>query len=140
MWLPLLIRLAGVGQVVLALGSLAIPGVLHWREDTAKLRPLTRQIFWTYAGYICATNFCFGLLSVAGPEWLTDGTPLAAAVCGYIALYWAARLAIQFFVLDRRDAPQGRWFIIAEAVLVAFFFAFTGVYGWALIENLRGGS
>jgi len=43
---------AGVGQLALIVASLAIPRVLRWREETAKLRPLTRQVFWTYAIYI----------------------------------------------------------------------------------------
>jgi hypothetical protein len=49
-WLPYLVLAAGVGQLVLIVGSLAIPRALGWAEETAKLRPLTRQVFWTYAG------------------------------------------------------------------------------------------
>src|SRR5262245_28399545 len=58
-----LIRLAGLGQVVLVAGSLAVPRVLGWRRELAGLRPLTRQVFWTYAGYILTTNLVFGLVS-----------------------------------------------------------------------------
>ena len=47
-----LLMLAGVGQLVLAAGSLAIPRVLRWSDDLSRVRPLIRQIFWTYAGYI----------------------------------------------------------------------------------------
>src|SRR5271165_4968232 len=99
----LLIFLAGVGQIVLAAGSLAIPRVLDWRADTARLRPLTRQVFWTYAAYIWTTNLSFGLLSALAPRALLDGSPLAAAVTGFIALYWSARLVVQFTYFDRSD-------------------------------------
>src|SRR5436190_13164861 len=102
---PLLIVLAGIGQLLLAGASLALPRVLHWHEQTAKLRPLTRQIFWTYAAYIWTTNVSFGLLSVIGPDWLLDQSPLAVAVTGFITLYWGARLVIQFAVFDRTDVP-----------------------------------
>ena len=44
--------IAGIGQVVLALGSVAIPRVLKWKEEVVKLRPLIRQLFWTYASFI----------------------------------------------------------------------------------------
>ena len=57
-WYPLVVA-AGVGQLVLVAASLAIPRALRWPEDLAKLRPLTRQVFWTYAGYIWATNLAF---------------------------------------------------------------------------------
>src|SRR5437867_12234384 len=105
--MKVLLILAGLGQLGLALGSLALPGILHWRDDTAKLRPLTRQVFWTYAGYIWATNLSFGLLSTLAPDSLLDGSSLARAVCAFIALYWIARLVIQFAWFDRTDVPAG---------------------------------
>jgi hypothetical protein len=123
-----LIILAGLGQLVLAAASLALPRTLHWREDTAKLRPLTREVFWTYAAYIWATNVAMGLLSVLGPGWLLDRTPLARAVAGYITLYWGARLAIQFGWFGK-NAPPGALYRLAEAALVALFLALTLTYG-----------
>jgi hypothetical protein len=41
--LPALVFVAGVGQLILITASLAIPRVVGWREETAKLRPLTRS-------------------------------------------------------------------------------------------------
>ena len=106
--LKTLIIVAGVGQLLLAAGSRAIPRVLKWREELANVRPLTRQVFWTYAGYIWTTNVCFGLVSVLMPGELLAGTPLGAAVCGFITLYWLARVVIQFVYFDLRDAPLAR--------------------------------
>ena len=127
-WRTLLIA-AGVGQLILIAASLAIPRVLRWPEDLARLRPLTRQVFWTYAGYIWATNLSFGLLSTFAPGWLLDATPLAGAVCGFIATYWGARVAIQFVYFDRDDAPKGPLFAVGEVLLVGLFVALTVVYG-----------
>jgi hypothetical protein len=135
-----LVFLAGVGQVVLALASLAIPTVLRFREETAKLRPLLRQMFWTYAGYILCTNLCFGLLSAFAPAWLLDGSPLAAAVTGFIAVYWAARVVIQFTYFDRSDAPPGAHVRLAEIGLVSLFVYLAAVYALAFAANLRGGA
>jgi hypothetical protein len=131
-----LILAAGVGQLALVAASLAIPRVLRWREETAKLRPLSRQVFWTYAGYIWVTNLCFGLVSAFGAGWLLEGTPLAAAVTGYMAAYWVARLVVQFAVLDRSDAPSGAAVRLAEAALVTLFVFLAVVYVWALAANL----
>lgn len=125
-----LIVLAGLGQLGLALGSLAIPRVLRWSEDTAKLRPLTRQVFWTYAAYIWATNVSFGLLSTFAPDELLDGSPLARIVCGYITAYWASRVLVQFFYFDRSQTPAGRFFTVAEVLLVSLFAFLTAVYGY----------
>jgi hypothetical protein len=131
-----LIIAAGVGQLLLAACSLAIPRVLRWSEELAKLRPLTRQVFWTYAGYIWTTNVCFGLVSVFMPDELVAGSRLAAVVCGFIALYWLARVVIQFAYFDRRDAPAGMIFRVAEFGLVGLFVFLTAIYGWAMVFNL----
>jgi hypothetical protein len=121
--------LAGLGQLGLAAGSLALPRILRWREDTEKLRPLTRQVFWTYASYIWVTNVCFGVLSTVAPGLLLDHSPLARAVAGYIALYWGARLLVQLFYFDRSAAPPGALYKLAEVALVGLFLACTVIYG-----------
>jgi hypothetical protein len=136
-WASLII-LAGVSQLGIVTGSLAIPRVLRWREDLARLRPLTRQVFWTYAGYIWCTNLAFGLVSTFAPRWLLDHTPLAGAICGFIAIYWGARLVIQFTYFDRTDAPKGPLFSLAEAILVVLFLLLTLVYGALAVKHFRG--
>ena len=138
MTIRLLLMAAGLGQLALAAGSLAIPRLLGWREDTAKLKPLTRQIFWTYAGYILGFHICFGLLSLLAPDWILDRTPLATAVCGFIAVYWATRLVLQFTWIDRSQAPSGAIFVAAEAALVTLFAALVLIYGAAFVNHLRG--
>jgi hypothetical protein len=129
-WEKLIVS-AGVGQLGLVVASLAIPRALRWREDLARLRPLTRQVFWVYAAYIWATNLAFGMFSTFSPRRLLDRTPLAGAVCAYIAIYWGARLVIQFTYLDRTDAPKGLLFGIGETILVGLFVLLTLVYGAA---------
>ena len=125
----ILLILAGLGQLALAAGSVAVPIVLRWREDTARLRPLTRQVFWTYAGYIWTTNVAFGLLSAVAPHLLLDGGPLARIVATYITLYWGVRVIIQFTYFDRTDAPPGRLTQLGEVALVGLFVYLTLVYG-----------
>jgi hypothetical protein len=136
-WKTLLVA-AGAGQLMLVVASLAIPRVLWWPEDLARLRPLTRQVFWTYAGYIWSTNLSFGLVSAFAPHWLLDRAPPARAVCGFIATYWGARVAIQFAYFDRSDAPRGLRYTLAEAALIALFVALTLVYGGLAFRPVAG--
>lgn len=134
-YLPALLFVAGVGQLILITASLAIPRVLRWGEDTAKLRPLTRQVFWTYALYIWCTNLAFGLVSLR-PDWLVDHSPLAACVTGFVTAYWVGRVLIQFFYFDRSDAPEGLHVRLAEVALVGLFAFLSLVYAAALLFNL----
>ncbi len=126
--MPRLIVLAGIGQLVLAFASLAIPSVLGWPAETAKLRPLTRQVFWTYAAYIWGAHVAFGLLSVLAPAALLDGSLLARSVTGFIAVWWGVRLVLHFTWFDRSARPPGRLYALGEIGLVASFAAFSAIY------------
>jgi hypothetical protein len=134
-FLPTLVLVAGIGQIGIVAASLAIPHVLRWREDTARLRPLTRQVFWTYAIYIWFTNLAFGLVSLR-PNWLLDRSPLAACLTGFITAYWSGRVLIQFFYFDRADAPTGSRIQFAEIVLVGLFIYLSLVYTASVLFNL----
>jgi hypothetical protein len=133
-----LVFLAGLGQIALFAASLTIPSVLGWRQELAKVRPLVRQLFWVYAAYILVTNLSFGLLSALAPGWLLDGSPLAGAVSGFMAVYWGARLLLQFTYFDRHAVARTRTVVWAEIALVALFAGLTLVYGTACWSNLHG--
>ena len=135
MQLPTLVFWAGWAQLVIVVGSLSIPHVLKWSDDVAQLRPLTRQVFWTYAAYIWSTNLFFGIISVMMPNELVGGSALALALSIFIAIYWGARIGIQFFYFDRRDAPTGLPFQLAEWLLVGIFVALTLIYSYVVWIN-----
>lgn len=135
--LKMLIVLSGIGQIVLIVGSLAIPYVLQWKKELAPLNNLTRQMFWVYSAYIWGTNLSFGLVSAFAPQWLLNKDPLAVAVCGFIAVYWGARVLIQFFYFDRSCAPPGLFPKLAEIALVILFIWLTFVYSMVAILHGR---
>src|SRR4051812_7356488 len=116
-----MICVAGLAQIVLALGSLVIPKILKWRVELAKISPLIKQMFWTYAAYIFVLNLCFGLLSFFAFYDITNHSRLATIITGFIAVYWLSRLLIQFFYFDRAHFPNGLIHIIAEITLVTLF-------------------
>ena len=124
----LLVVLGGLNQLGIALGSLAIPKVLGWREEANKLNGLTRSVFWTYAGYIWSAHVAFALLSLLAPDLLLDGTPLARCVAGFMAVWWGARIVLQFTFFDRSAAPQGKLYTLGEVALVGAFVANTALY------------
>lgn len=132
-----LLRVAGLSQIALIIGSLAIPKVLGWSEDLKDLKSLLRQMFWTYAGYIWATNLSFGLISFFGPDLILDHSPLATCVCGFMFAYWFARVVIQWTYFDISDLPKGLFHSVARWILEILFIALTGVYGLAVYVNLQ---
>lgn len=111
--------------------------MLGWRAETAKLAPLTRHVFWTYAGYILVSHVCFGLLSALGPDLLLERAPLAAIVSGFIATWWGARLVLQFAAFDRSARPAGAIYVLAEVALVTAFVANTAIYAIVAWRDLH---
>jgi hypothetical protein len=129
--------LAGSAQVVLVLASFAIPKVLRWRSELSKVKPLVRQMFWTYAAYILGMNLAFGMLSILLRKELASQTYLAGCVTGFIAIYWISRILIQFFYFERSDFPKGKLNKLAEVLLVILFIFLSTVYSWAFLFNCK---
>ena len=133
--LQVLLQFAGLAQITLAIGSLAIPKLLNWQTELLKTSKLIKQMFWTYAAYILVINICFGLLSVFCYRDLTGGSALAILVNGFIAAYWISRVAIQFLYFDRTAFPLGKLYLAGEVLLVLVFILLSGVYTYAFIYN-----
>ena len=127
--------LAGISQIILVFGSLAIPKVLNWKGELKKVQTLIKQMFWIYAAYILVINLCFGLLSVFAFTELTDKSLLAKVITGFIAVYWISRVLIQFLYFDRESFPAGILNRIAEVMLVTLFVVLSAVYSWAFYVN-----
>jgi hypothetical protein len=96
------IFIGGILHFGILLASAMVPKVLDWKASLGKLDGLSRQLVWVHGAFIVLVIVGFGLLSVLLAGELSAGTPLARGVCLFIALFWAARLVVQFFVFDAR--------------------------------------
>jgi hypothetical protein len=131
-----MIVLAGLVQLAIAATSVAIPRLLDWETELTHLRPLTRRIFWTYAGYILGTHVWFAAISLGWSGQLLGGTPLAALVTGFIAVYWLVRVVGQFAWYDRTVAGTRTLFRVAEVLYVGGFLFVTAVFAAAAVYNV----
>lgn len=130
------IQLAGIGQIALALSSLAIPRLLKWDDELARLRPLTRSVFRTYSAYIFAVNLWFGMMSVAAADALVQRELLPLWITGFITIYWGVRLLGQFAWYDRSIAGDRLIFRVGEIAYVTLFAYLTLAYGATTIRGL----
>lgn len=133
--LYLLLKIAGLGQIILGVVSLAIPKLMGWKKELGVLRPLIKQMFWTYAGYIFFINVFWGIISFVAPDELLNRSLLASSLTFFIAIYWGARIVIQFLYFDRKDAPKGPVYLIGEVGLIMLFAFLSFVYGFAFFFN-----
>lgn len=131
------LKLAGLAQLVLVAGSVAIPKCLDWKGGLAGLKTLLRQMFWTYAVYISVMHLFFGIVSLFAAEELLSGGMVTTSLCVLMFVWWFARIMIQFFYFDKSEVPETTFNKLAEVALVLLFIYLSGVYGWAVIENWR---
>jgi hypothetical protein len=134
MSLAQLILIGGVLHFGILLASACVPQVLDWRQSLAKLDPLSRQVVWVHGAFIVLVIIGFGALSVALPAQLASGTPLARAMSLFIAVFWAARLAVQFFVFDAKPHLQNMFLKVGYHGLTLVFLFHTVVYSIAAIQ------
>jgi hypothetical protein len=129
----LLLRFGGLVQLAILTASALVPGALDWRRQLQPLDKLLRQLIWVHGGFIVLVITGFGLLSLLLPGPLADGSPLARGISGLIALFWLARLAIQFFVFDARPYLRNSWLRCGYYGLTVSFAYLAGVFGWAAL-------
>lgn len=132
--LPTLILISGLLHLGTLLGSAQVPRELRFREELPQLNPLLRHWILVAGGYIVFNIIAFGLVSLTMSEALASGTPLARVVCGYIAVFWLARLIIQLFVFDARPYLRNRLLKIGYHGLTVVFTWHVIVYGWAAVS------
>lgn len=136
--LIVLIQLAGLAQLVMVGIGACAPKLLDWGKHFAGLPLIIRQMYWTYGGYILATNLFFGILCLGFPEILIAQNGGAVALCVYLLLFWLGRIVIQFTYFDRTALGTGRWMQWCEAGMVAVLLFLNATYAAALWFNLEG--
>jgi hypothetical protein len=125
-----LIFAAGLGQAGVLVASALVPFQLNWREDLRPLSRLHRQMYWVYGGYVVLSIVAFALISIFNARELAAGGRLARGVCGYIAVFWGIRLALQA-VFDVKEHLTAWWLKAGYVALSLLFVGFTLVYALA---------
>ena len=129
-WLNLALWLAGVGHFCILGASFQVPHRLGWKKDFAQLTPFNRKLMWVYAVYTLLTIVAFGTLTLALHAELLRGDRAALGLALFIALFWTARILIDFFYFEHADWPPGRLFVVGHLALTALFLALALTY-WA---------
>jgi hypothetical protein len=132
-WLPTLIFLAGAGQLGILIASALVPFQLKWKTELAAISRLHRQMYWIYGGYVVLAIAAFGLICLFNANELANGSGLARGVCGYIAIFWGVRLALQW-VLDVEAHLSNGWLRLGYFLLTILFAGFTLLFGFAALR------
>jgi hypothetical protein len=132
-----LIQIGGLVHFAILIASALTPRMLDWRRHLAPLPTLFRQLFWVYGSFIVLVIISFGTISLAHAGALASGDPLGRSFCGMIALFWLARLAVQWFLFDARPYLTRPVLKLGYHALTLAFVTLTLIYGCAAIHPLQ---
>ena len=124
--------LAGIGHFCVLGASFQVPARLGWKEDLPKLTPFNRKLMYVYGGFTVYTIAAFGVLTLLLHREMLHGERAATALAVFIAIYWTARIAVDFLYYEHKDWPQGTQFVLGHILLTALFFALAVTY-WAVL-------
>jgi hypothetical protein len=132
--LELMILFAGLLHLAITSAGVVMTVVLDWRRNLKSLDALTRHIIWTHGAFVLLTIVAFGAVSLLFAAPLASGEPLARAVCGFIALFWAFRLLIGFTLFDARPFATTLPLKLGYHGLSVVFAYFALTYGLAALS------
>jgi len=125
--------MAGAGQLGILIASALVPFQLKWKAELRVLSRLHRQMYWIYGGYVVLAIAAFGLICLFNANELANGSGLARGICGYIAIFWGVRLALQW-VLDVEAQLSTGWLRLGYHLLTILFAGFTLLFGFAALR------
>lgn len=130
--LELHLKFAGMLLIVLGLSHVLFGQRFQWKEELERLSLLNRQIFYVHAFFIALIVVLFGILALFYTGTLIEKTALARVVLSGIVLFWACRLAIQFFGYSSTLWKGDRFNTIVHIVFSLFWTYLIVVFSAAL--------
>jgi hypothetical protein len=132
-----LLKISGGLQVGLALLHAFFPRHFKWSEELRSITLLTRQIHYVHTFFVALTILLVGLLCLTSPADLLH-TSLGRKVSLGIGMFWACRLAIQFFGYSP-SLWKGKSFETAIHVVFSTLWVFlTVTFGLAAFSPTTG--
>jgi hypothetical protein len=133
----LILKLTALTDLGLLAAGLLMPGVVGLRQHINTLPKFIRQLFWVYYTFIGLSLICFGLGTFFLAEQLAAGTPLARAVCGFLALFWSVRFIAGTFVFDLHPYLTNGWRRAGITAANIVFTCLPVIYGWVALKGMN---
>jgi hypothetical protein len=127
--MKLLLQLAASLQLSILVASTLTPRVLNWRSNLAALDPFLRKLFWVYGAFIVMVIIAFSTLTFLHVDAMVAHEPVARSLGVFIAVFWGARLFVQFAIFDPRPFLTNRFYKLGYHTLTVIFAFLVFVYG-----------
>ena len=119
------IWIAGGVQLAIAAANFVLPRKLRYEENLTRVDPIIRQIFVVHSVFIVFVLVAFATLCfLFAPEF--GASSLGRFLSGWLALFWALRLVVQWVYYDAEVCHQNllaHWLFSAAIVYLVVVFA-----------------
>jgi Membrane bound O-acyl transferase family len=128
-WFHYGLVLGGFFNLMVLGASVQVPEKLGWKKDFAQLSSMNRKVFWTYGGYIFSIILFMAIVSfsLSVENRITGSVSVFLWLC-FIAMFWWARVLIDFFFMKDEDWPRGPLFRVGHICLSTLFLTLAGLY------------
>jgi alginate O-acetyltransferase complex protein AlgI len=128
----------GLGHLLILVASFQVPQKLGWKGEFSRLGRFNQKIFWTYGGYIVFCIVSFALIDILNVQGLLQNNSSSLVIGLFIAVFWTARIIVDFGYFKHTDWPRGDEFVVGHTCLTALFccLALThwGLVAWQLTK------
>jgi hypothetical protein len=128
-----LLQFAAVLQLSILIASALTPRVLDWRTNLATLHPFLRKLFRVYGAFIVMVIIAFSTLTFLHADAMEAHEAVARSLCVFIAIFWGARLFVQFAIFDPHPFLTNWFYKLGYHALTIIFAFLVFVYGKAAI-------
>lgn len=90
------LQVIGILLIILSLLHIVFPRYFNWKAELAALSLVNRQMMGVHTFFIALMVLLMGILCLTESNALV-GTPLGKKVALGLAVFWTARLLVQFF-------------------------------------------
>lgn len=127
------LRIVGILLAALVVVNLFVPSRFGWRDDMAKLSLLNRQIFQAHSVFVILTLALSSALLLTSADALLEPSRLSRAILLGLTMFWALRMAMQWWFYSPDIWRGNRFFTTMHVVFSMTWIYMTGVFGTALL-------
>jgi hypothetical protein len=114
------IWIAAAIHLSIAVSNIWVPGILHYKENLAKLSPMVRQVFVVHSIFIVLVLLGFSALCFFFAPELANGAPMGRFLCVFLALFWLLRVGLQLAYYDPEVRAKYRLGDVAYTLAVSY--------------------
>lgn len=94
------LQFAGVILLCIASANFFAPKKMRWSKNLGHVEPVFRQVFIIHCAFLVGCVVAMALACIILPQLLLSGQ-LGRVLLGFMAVFWTARVYVQFFYYER---------------------------------------